>query len=357
MQMLPSLDCRVVSVRAARFYRLLVEFKWLKKKEGSMIQKFQSRSIVIATAFLVFLVMPASTHAKRYLSLGTGNSGGSYYILGAGFAAIFNRYVPEVRVIAESTSGSEENFNLILRKKLDFGLAGFGVIPPALEKKRDLSGIRIVAVGHSAQCHWIVRKESPIRKLSDFRGRRVAVGAPGTGTLIMSKEVLMTLTGYSFEDFKPAYLSFSESVSGLKDSTIDVALVWAASPVPIIVDLSRQIAIRLISLTPAEVKTLTDAQPYYVDIAIPGGTYKGIDTNTITFGGITALFCRQDLDEDLVERVVRAICEHPQEKEAIHPLARQWNLKNAFRGAGYATKYIPFHPGAIKYFREKRLWN
>ena len=103
-------------------------------------------------------------------------------------------------------------------------------------------------------------------------------------------------------------------------------------------------------------KRLTDARPYYVNIAIPGGTYRGVEVNTTTFGGITALFCRQDLSEEVVDKLMKALFEHPKEKAAIHPQARQWNLENIFRGADYTTKYIPFHPGVVKYLKEKGLW-
>ena len=76
---------------------------------------------------------------KKYLSLGTGNPSGTFYFIGAGFANIFNKYVPEVRVIAESTAASEENFHYVMRKKMDMGLISIHVIEPALEKKMDLS--------------------------------------------------------------------------------------------------------------------------------------------------------------------------------------------------------------------------
>ena len=294
--------------------------------------------------------------AKRYLSLGTGNPGGTFYFLGAGFAGLFNKYVPDVRVIAESTAASEENFRYILRKKMDLGLSGLSVIEPALERKMDLSGIRLVAMGHTSDRHWIVRKENPVKSISDFRGRRISVGGPGSGTLIAVKAELGHALGITFEDFKPALLSFSESITGIKDGTIDVGLIMAGYPVASLLDLARQIPLRLIPYNEREIQAVIQKFPYYVKVVFPRGTYQGVDLDIPTIGSPQAMFCRQDLNEDLVYGLIKALYDHPREKDVIHPQARQWNLENMFRGADYTTQYIPFHPGAIKYLKEKGVW-
>jgi len=293
---------------------------------------------------------------RKYLSLGTGNPGGTFYFIGAGFANLFNRYVPGVRVIAESTAASEENFHYVIRKKMDLGLISIHVIAPALEKKMDLSGVRLVSLGHTSDRHWFVRKDSPIKSISDFRGKRVALGSPGSGTLVSSKMELGAAGKLGLEDFKPAYLSFTESITALKDGTVDVGVISAGYPVASLLDLARTVPIRLIPYSEQEIKAIMDAYPFYVKVVIPAGTYQGIDTDTLTRGIVTAIFCRQEMSEDLVYQMMKALYDHPKEKDAIHPQARQWSLENMYRGAEYTTKYIPFHPGAVKYLKEKGIW-
>jgi TRAP transporter TAXI family solute receptor len=323
-----------------------------------------SQNCIIRTTTVGLLVMglylgigsQGTAATKQYLSLGTANPSGTFYFLGAGFGNIFNKYVPEARVIAESTAGGEENFHLLLRKKMDMGLAGIHVIEFAMEKKMDMSGMRLISLGHTSDRHWFVRKESPVRSISDFKGRRVAVGSPGSATLGASKAELSALSGLTFDDFKPAYLSFTETITAIKDGTIDVGMISAGYPVASLLDLARQIPIRLISYSEEEVKSLIAKQPFYVRVVIPRGTYQGGTTNTLTRGIVTALFCRRDLSENLVYQLARALYEHPKEKDAIHPQAKQWNLDNIFRGKDYTTQYIPFHPGAVKYLKQKGLW-
>jgi TRAP transporter TAXI family solute receptor len=310
----------------------------------------------IVAGLTLSLSAEGSTAQRKYLSLGTGNPAGTFYFIGAGFANLINRYVPGVRVIAESTAASEENFHYVIRKKMDMGLISIHVIAPALEKKMDLSGVRLVSLGHTSDRHWFVRKDSPIKSISDFRGKRVALGSPGSGTLVSSKMELGAAGKLGLEDFKPAYLSFTESITAIKDGTVDVGVISAGYPVASLLDLARTVPIRLIPYTEQELKAIMDAYPFYVKVIIPAGTYQGIDTDTLTRGIVTAIFCRQEMSEDLIYQMMKAIYEHPKEKDAIHPQAKQWSLENIFRGAEYTTKYIPFHPGAIRYLKEKGVW-
>ncbi|MDH4266387.1 MAG: TAXI family TRAP transporter solute-binding subunit [Deltaproteobacteria bacterium] len=324
-----------------------------------MGQKFNiGKMAMVLLAMILVLGLTANgwAAAKRYLSLGTGNPAGTFYFIGAGFANLINKHVPEVRVIAESTAASEENFHLIMRKKMDLGLVSIHVIDPALEKKMDMSGVRLMALGHTSDRHWIVRKNAPIKSIADFRGHRVAVGPPGSGTLVSSKVELSSAGKITFEDIKPAYLSFSESITAIKDGTVDVGVISAGYPVASLLDLSRQIPIRLIPYSEEEMKALIASHPYYVKVIIPAGTYSGVDTDTLTRGITTALFCRKEQSDDVVYKMMKALYDHQKAKDAIHPQAKQWNLENMYRGADYTTKYIPFHPGAIKYLKEKGAW-
>jgi len=317
---------------------------------------FRLSIALMMTSFLLGLPTEGATAPRKYLSLGTGNPAGTFYFIGAGFANLINKYVPEVRVIAESTAASEENFHYLLRKKMDMGLISIHVIEPALEKKMDISGVRLIALGHTSDRHWIVRKESPVKSIADFKGKRVAVGSPGSGTLVSSKVELGAAGKLTLEDIKPAYLSFTESITAIKDGTVDVGVISAGYPVASLLDLARTVPIRLIPYSEQELKALMDSHPYFVKVVIPAGTYQGIDTGTLTRGIVTAIFCRKELPDDWAYKMMKALYDHSKEKDAIHPQARQWNMENMYRGAEYTTQYIPFHPGAIKYLKERGIW-
>jgi hypothetical protein len=238
---------------------------------------------------------------------------------------------------------------------MDLAITSCNPVKAAADKNADFGNIRLVAMGHTSDQHWFVRKDSPIKSISDFKSRKVTVGGPGSGTLVSTKWILEAC-GLSFEDVKPAYLSFTESVTAVKDNTVDVGLIAAGYPVASLLDLARQIPLRLIPYTPEELSAVFAKIPYFVKVVIPAGTYTGISADTPTHGSPAFLGCRTDLSEEMVYQLVKALYEHPAEKDAIHPQARQWNLENIYRGADYTTRYVPFHPGAVKYFKEKGIW-
>ena len=126
-----------------------------------MGQRYIYKMVIILSG--VGLLLSTATEvfaAKKYLSLATGNPGGTFYFIGAGFANLFNKYVPDVRVIAESTAASEENFHYVIRKKVDMGLISIHVIEPALEKKMDLSVIK-----RTARLQMMPNKTQPVAPL------------------------------------------------------------------------------------------------------------------------------------------------------------------------------------------------
>lgn len=320
-------------------------------------KKFVSRlACLFVISFMALIVVaPAPATALEFISFGTGSPAGTYYFLGAGFASLINNNVPGARVAAESTAASTENARLLIRGEMEMGLACMGTLNDLKSQGMDIDKVRLIAVGHTSDTHWIVRKESPIRSIADFKGKVIGVGPAGSATLnIYSKKHLETGWGLTFDDFTPKYLSFSEVTRGLRDNTIDAGLIAAGAPLASVMELARDIPIRLIEVEPEALKRLRDAYTNVVPLTIPAGTYDGIDEDVHTYTLPQMWLCRTDLDDDLVYRIIKAVYDNEEEKNAIHPLARLYTVKNAFRGAPGVP--VGFHPGAIKYFKEKGIW-
>ena len=307
-------------------------------------------------AAIMILVCPQSVPAMKFLSFGTGSPAGTYYFIGAGFASIINNHVPGVRVAAESTAASTENARLLIRGEMELGLACMGTLKDLKDEGLDVDQVRLVAVGHTSDTHWIVRKDSPIKSIADFKGRVIGVGPAGSATLnLYSKKHLTTGWGLTFDDFTPKYISFSEVTRGIRDNTIDAGLIAAGAPLASVMELARDIPIRLLEVEPEVLKNLRANYSNVVPLVIPAGTYAGMDEDVHTYTLPQMWICRTDLPEDLVYQILKAVYENEEEKNAIHPLAKMYTLKNAFRG----TPGVPvgFHPGAIKYYKEKGVWD
>ncbi len=309
---------------------------------------------MLIVGLALFGAQPAN--ALEFLSFGTGSPAGTYYFLGAGFSSIINNNVPGVRVAAESTAASTENARLMIRGEMELGLACMGTLSDLKAQGMDVDKVRLVAVGHTSDTHWIVRKNSPIRSISDFKGKVIGVGPAGSATLnIYSKKHLQTGWGLTFDDFSPKYISFSEVARGIRDNTIDAGIIAAGAPLASVMELARDIPIRLIETEPEVLKHLRVEYSNVVPLVIPAGTYEGIDEDVHTYTLPQMWLCRTDLDEELVYQIIKAVYENKEEKNAIHPLARMYTIENAFRG----TPGVPvgFHPGAIRYYKEKGIWD
>jgi hypothetical protein len=312
--------------------------------------------IGMVTFVMLLIISPFQASALEFISFGTGNPSGTYYFIGAGFAAMINKYVKGVRVTAESTAASTENARLLIRGELNMGLASMGTLVDLKNEGMDVDKVRLIAVGHTSDTHWIVRKDSPIKSISDFKGKTIGVGPAGSATLnLYSKKHLTTGWGLTFNDFSPKYLSFSEVATGIRDNTIDAGLIAAGAPLASVMELARDIPIRLIETEPEALKKLQAQYTNVVPLVIPKGTYPGIDKDVYTYTLPQMWLCRADLPEDLVYQMMKAVYDHPEEKNAIHPLAKMYTIENAFRG----TQGVPvgFHPGAIKYYKEKNIWD
>ena len=309
----------------------------------------------IIMAVSITVIAPGNAGAIKFLSFGTGSPAGTYYFLGAGFASIINKNVPGVRVTAESTAASTENARYLVRGKMDMGLACMGTMADLKKQGMDVDKVRLVAVGHTSDTHWIVRKDSPIKSCSDFKGKVIGVGPAGSATLnIYSKKHLAAGWGITLEDIKPKYIAFHEITRGIRDNTIDAGIIAAGYPIAAIMELARDIPIRLLETDPAALKKLQAKYPNVTAFVIPAGAYNGIDKDVHTYTLPQMWLCRTDLPEDLVYKIIKAVYDHSEDRNAIHPMAKKYTIENAFRG----SKSVPvgYHPGAIKYYKEKGIW-
>jgi len=310
----------------------------------------------IILAISITIIVPGNASAIKFLSFGTGSPAGTYYFLGAGFASIMNKHVPGIRVTAESTAASTENARYLIRGKMDMGLASMGTLDGLKKQGMDVDKVRLVAVGHTSDTHWIVRKDSPIKSCSDFKGKVIGVGPAGSATLnIWSKKHLAAGWGITFDDIKPKYIAFHEITRGIRDNTIDAGLIAAGYPIAAVMELARDIPIRLLETDPVALKKMQAKYPNVTPFVFPAGTYNGIDKDVSTYVVPQMWLCRADLSEDLVYKIIKAVYDNSEERNAIHPMAKKYTIENAFRG----SKSVPvgYHPGAIKYYKEKGIWD
>jgi TRAP transporter TAXI family solute receptor len=182
------------------------------------------------------------------------------------------------------------------------------------------------------------------------------VGAVGSGTLLQSRFVLEIGYGMTFNDIKPQMLAFGPMADGIRDGTIDAAHFSAGIPTPGVVDLATSLNIRLVPIEKEAAERVAKQYPV-VPAVLPGGTYRGQPNGVPVIGFANGWGCSAALPEDLVYQIVKAIYEHPAEVGAVHPGAKMITLDKIYQGMDLVIKAgVQYHPGAIKYFKERKVW-
>jgi TRAP transporter TAXI family solute receptor len=296
----------------------------------------------------------SSQPETKNVILTTAGTGGAFYPIGAAMSKIINDNEPTLKVTSQASGGSIENIRLMENKEVEFALLGgdsavqgFKGLGKFEGKPQNFSGLFSM---YTQPLSLVVPADSSIKSFSDLAGKKVAVGAPGSGSEVKSKAVLEAL-GIPYDKIKPQFISFSEAVDGMKDGNIDVGMIWAGLPVPAIMDLSTVKEIRLIPFTEEEIKTINEAYPYIYKATIPAGTYKGVDVDVLGLAVNTQAVVRNDVDEETVYKFVKTLFENVDDLHAAHKAAKEITAKTAVHDV------IPLHPGAEKYFKEIGVLN
>ncbi|WP_025321070.1 TAXI family TRAP transporter solute-binding subunit [Deferrisoma camini] len=312
----------------------------------------RKKAALWALCAAVALAGPAAARTT-FISIGTGGTGGVYYPYGGGLAEIWSKYVPGVKAVAEVTGASVENVKLAHKGETVIGEVMGDVAYQAYRGIGKFQGkpqkILAMACMYPNVLQIVTLKGSGIQNVTDFKGKRVSIGAPGSGTAFMAELVLKTL-GVPLDSFNVFRLSFNETANALRDGTIDAGF-WVVAPgTSSIMDLATTHDIEIVGFTPEQQKKVEQAYDYYSAWTLEGGVYRGVDQPVPTLSVWNVIICQRDLPEDLVYQLTKTLFEHTDYLEQIHPFAKYTTPENAV-----GKSPIPFHPGAIRAIEEKGI--
>lgn len=291
----------------------------------------------------------AAGGAKQRISIGTGGTGGTYYPYGGAVANIINKYVPNVEATAEVTGASVENLRLVASGEAQLGLcmddAVFHAIKGIAEFDKPLE-VRTLFEMYPHFFHVVTLQEYPIKTMNDLKGKKVSVGAPGSGTEVMARQVLEAL-GITYNDFNVFRLSFSENTEALRDKVIDVGIWSVGPPTSSVMDLATTHKIRLIGFTDEELAKVQEKHPYYATMELPAGTYQGVDYAVKAPSVWNTVVVSKNMAEDLAYQIIKAVYEHVDEIIQVYPGAKYTTPDATLQNA-----VAPLHPGVVKYMKE-----
>ncbi len=308
-------------------------------------------SLLLLAVMAISLV--ACSNAATTMTMGTGGTAGTYY----GYGGILGNQIKAssgITVNVVSTDGSKANIIGIDAGNYQLGTVQSDVMAYAWEGSRTfetegkLDSFRTIG-GLYAEAVQLVTMDPAIKTVADLAGKKVSIGAAGSGVYFNAVDVLEA-AGLTVDDIEPQYQSFADSADALKDKKIDAAFIVAGAPTPAIQELCTTTDAYLVPIDGDIAKALMASSPFYTTYTIPKDTYKGQATDVTTVTVKATLIVSANASEEDVYNVTKAIFDNAEAITSAHAKGAELSLANATEGIT-----VPFHKGAAKYFAEKDI--
>lgn len=287
------------------------------------------------------------------LVFASGGTSGTYYPYAGAVANVWKDAVPGLSVDVQSTGASAENINLVNNGEAEIAIVQNDVMTYAYNGtetfagKDPIKGFSTMATVYAEVCQVVLAPGSDVQTIADLKGKRVSVGAPGSGVEANARQILAA-AGLTFDDIDAQYLGFGDSANAIKDKALDAAFVTAGTPTTAVMELASTNDISLLALDQAMVDKLVADYPYYTVNVIPAGTYESIKYDVMTVAVKATLIVSPELSEEMVYNMTKALFENKETITNAHAKGAELDVKAAVEGAS-----VPLHPGAEKFYKEQ----
>lgn len=322
--------------------------------------KFLQSCFIILGLLILFGCGPSEDSGnsvkRKFLSVGTAPPGGAFFVVGGAIAQVVSDNVGELpwKVSAEATKGTQENIRRLTSGELDFALANAAISyfavrgEGAWERQYPIRAVMTLAPNVAL---FITQKSSGVKKIADLKGKRVVVGPAGAGFEYFLQPILAA-HGVSYEDFTPLNNTQAGAVDMLADGSAAAAFLGGAVPTASIIQATASQDIFFVPFEEEAKQRLFEKHPFFNPATIPAETYR---RQNQPFHGMNVgamhLVTSADKDEETVYQFTKILYENRAEVVKIHPAGRAINPENVVTDTG-----TPFHPGAIRYYKEIGIW-
>ena len=292
------------------------------------------------------------------LRMGTSERGGTFYTQGMAFTELFNRArVDADKCVVRTTDASIHNAEQLDRGELEFGFMASNWIGRAKEAAPPFSrkiALRMVAPANAGPMFFVTLSGSSIRSVADFAGKRIAIGAKGSG-MEQHSHTIFGVLGLSFESFTPVHMSFVEGAEALIAGEIDAQF---QPPIPnkVMTDLSQRADVRVVPYAPDHLAKIFSQVPFYRPVTMEKGVFRGVVEDSAQLAVINVLVTHESVPEDIVHDMATTIIDNLDALPRMNPLFK--GLKTLFEplrtqgGAAFEFGGVPLHPGAARAYKE-----
>lgn len=302
---------------------------------------------VCALALAVGVAGCGGGDKEQFINIATGGTAGTYYPIGGAIAEVLNKN--GMNASAQSTGASVANINMLKDKQVELAIVQNDITYYAINGKEmfeeggKVENLKGIASLYPETCQFVVREDSGIKSINDLKGKRVAVGAAGSGAEANARQILEAY-GITYEDINEQFLSFAEGSYALKDGTVDAAFVTAGYPTASVQDIASQNKIRLLPIGDEQIKKLSEKYPFYTKTVVPAGVYQGFDEEIQTVSVMAILVANDKIDAALGEKLTKAVFDNLEKIAAAHAAGKNITRATALEGMDFIT----MNEGAVK---------
>lgn len=289
---------------------------------------------------------------KQFLNIATGGTAGTYYPLGGALAELLNANIKGMNASAQSTGASVANVNMLKDGSVDIAfiqndIAYYATTGTEMFKDNKVANLRGIAALYPETVQFVTTADKGIKSIADLKGKKVAVGAAGSGAEANARQIL-AMHGITYDDIDEQFLSFGEAADALKDGNVDVGVVVAGFPTAAIQDLAANKSAKIIPLAGDKADALIQKYPYYTKVVIPAGTYPGQEEDVNSVAVKCIIVATDKMSDDLGEQIAKAVYGHLDRMKAAHAVGKYITKDTALDGMS-----ISMNPGAEKYLKAK----
>jgi TRAP transporter TAXI family solute receptor len=299
-------------------------------------------------AVAIFACASSASVAQEKLRIGTASLGGAYYPMGQALSSMVNKHAEGFEMVPIVTGGGAENPRLVDSGEVDLGIAPASLSFLAVKGKgpyKEALNIQAMGTLHSSVLHMVTLPGSGIETLEDLKGKRVAIGPAGGGTLSIMRN-LLKLVDMKIEDMVPSFLSYADGFSQLADGNVDASFALAGYPTSAVLQTGATKELQFIELSDEMMDKVTSTYPYYSNATVPADAY-GSGKDITVVGSANMLIASGDMDEERATVLLKAVYDNLDDLIAENALAKQIVPEKSL------DLPIPLHPAAKAYFESR----
>ncbi len=254
-----------------------------------------------------------------------------------------------MNVLVQPTAGDNVIIPMVSRGEAEIGISNIMEAQDGME--RGQKDLRIIVAAHALRTPFFVRKDSTMRTIADLKGKRVTLGYSAMRNIDVASRAMLASAGLTEADIKPVLVpnvvrSADDFISGAAD------MFYFAFGAPKVREVDATVGgIRVLDMDEKGMPAARKIMPWgYLTQVGPGPIFIGVEKPMKVYSFDNVLLTHAKVPDDIIYKILDTLEKNKSELVAVQPVLREFSAE-----AGYKQYGVPYHPGALKYFKERNL--